>query len=298
MSSDSLTIFWGEAMITILDGGMGQELIARSAAEPTPLWATKMLLEEPTLVRAVHDDFFAAGAMVATTNSYAIHHDRLLPAGLDHQFEPLHRAACEIACASRDAAGGGRIAGAIGPLIGSYQTGPLPQDAVERFAEVCRIQAPYVDHFLIETVSALDHVRATLAGVCGHGKPVWLSVSVDDYDGTKLRSGEHLEGVMDCIDGVVALRVNCATPEAVTVAMDVIKGCEKPFGAYANGFTEITQSFVQVGATVRELSTRTDLNPNAYAEFAEDWAQMGATIIGGCCEVGPAHIAELVRRLT
>ncbi len=285
-------------MITILDGGMGQELIARSAAEPTPLWATQVLLDQPELVRAVHDDFFAAGAMVATTNSYAIHHDRLIPAGLDDQFEPLHRAACEIACASRDAAGGGRVAGAIGPLIGSYQTGPLPPDAVERFAEVCRIQAPYVDHFLIETVSALDHVRATLAGASGHGKPVWVSVSVDDYDGTKLRSGEPLEGMMDCIDSADALLVNCATPEAVTTAVDVIKGCEKPFGAYANGFTEITQSFVQVGATVQELSARTDLTPHAYAEFAEDWAKMGATIIGGCCEVGPAHIAELVHRLT
>lgn len=285
-------------MITILDGGMGQELIARSAAHPTPLWATRVLLDEPELVRAVHDDFFAAGAMVATTNSYAIHHDRLIPAGLDDQFESLHRAACEIACASRDAAGGGRVAGAIGPLIGSYQTGTLPKDAVKRFAEVCRIQAAYVDHFLIETVSAFDHVRATLEGASGHGKPVWLSVSVDDCDGTKLRSGEPLEGVMDLIDRVDALLVNCATPEAVTVAVDVIKGCENPFGAYANGFTEITQSFVQVGATVRELSTRTDLTPDAYAAFAEDWANMGATIIGGCCEVGPAHIAEIVRRLT
>ena len=154
-----------------------------------------------------------------------------------------------------------------------------------------------MDHFLIETVSALDHVRTSLAGASGHGKPVWLSVSVDDYDGTKMRSGERLEDVMDYIDGADALLVNCATPEAVTMAVDVIKGCDKPFGAYANGFTEITQSFVQVGATVKELSARTDLTPDAYAEFAEEWAQMGATIIGGCCEVGPAHIAELVRRL-
>jgi len=285
-------------MITILDGGMGHELIARSAARPTPLWATKVLLDEPELVRAVHDDFFAAGAMVATTNSYAIHHDRLIAAGLDEQFEPLHRAACEIACASRDAAEVGSVAGAIGPLFGSYQTGPLPHDAVDRFAEICRIQAPYVDHFLIETVSALAHVDATLEGATGHEKPIWLSVSVDDYDGTKLRSGEPLEHVVDRIDRADALLVNCATPEAVTMAVDVIKGCGKPFGAYANGFTEITQSFVQVGATVQELSARTDLTPAAYADFAEDWAQMEATIIGGCCEVGPAHIAEIVRRLT
>ncbi|MEO1472707.1 MAG: homocysteine S-methyltransferase family protein [Pseudomonadota bacterium] len=285
-------------MITVLDGGMGQELIARTSAEPTPLWATRVMLDEPELVRAVHDDFFAAGAMVATTNTYAIHHDRLIPAGIDHQFETLHRTGCEIACAARDAAGGGMIAGAIGPLIGSYITTPLPEDAIARFDEICRIQAPYVDLFLVETVSSIEQVRATLAGVTGHSKPIWLSVSVDDYDGTKLRSGEALESVMDWIDGVDALLVNCATPEAVTAAVDVIKGTEKPFGAYANGFTEITQSFVRVGATVKELSARTDLTPDAYAEFAERWAKMGATIIGGCCEVGPAHIAELVRRLT
>lgn len=285
-------------MITILDGGMGQELIARSAAPPTPLWATSVMLDEPELVRTVHDEFFAAGATVATTNTYTIHHDRLIRAGLDHRFETLHRTACEIACASRDAAGGGRVAGALGPLIGSYRSDPLPEDAIDRFDEICRIQAPFVDLFLIETASALDQVRATVAGASGHGKPVWLGVSVDDRDGTKLRSGEPLEAVMDWTDRVDALLINCARPEAVTVAVDVIKGCDKPFGAYANGFTEIAGSFVQIGATVNELSARTDLTPEAYAAFAEEWARLGATIIGGCCEVGPAHIAELARRLT
>lgn len=285
-------------MITILDGGMGQELIARTAAEPTPLWATKVMLDEPDLVSAVHDDFFAAGATVATTNTYAIHHDRLIPFGLDHQFEALHRTACEIACASRDAAGGGRVAGAIGPLGGSYRSDPLPDDAMERFAEICRIQAPFVDLILIETAVSIEQVRATLSGASGHGKPVWLGVSVDDEDGTRLRSGEPLEVVMQWISEADALLVNCATPEAVSVALDVIKGVEIPFGAYANGFTRITPSFVQAGATVKELSARKDLSPEVYAGFAEDWVRKGATIVGGCCEVGPAHIAELVRRLT
>lgn len=285
-------------MITILDGGMGQELIARTSAEPTPLWSTKVMLDEPELVRAVHDDFFEAGATVATANTYAIHHDRLIPMGFDDQFETLHKTACGIASASRDAAGGGLVAGAIGPLGGSYRTGPLPEDATDRFSEICQLQAPMVDVFLIETASSIAQVRATLAGAIGHGKPVWLSVSVDDYDGTKLRSGEPLEDVMDWTDGIEALLINCATPESVSVGIDVIKGTEKPFGAYANGFTEIANSFVQVGATVKELSARTDLTPAAYAEFAENWAKKGATIIGGCCEVGPAHIAELARRLT
>ncbi|WP_424967175.1 homocysteine S-methyltransferase family protein [Dinoroseobacter sp. S375] len=285
-------------MITILDGGMGQELIARSTAEPTPLWATQVMLDTPELVRAVHDDFFAAGASVATANTYSIHHDRLRPAGLDAQFDSLHRTACTLAAEARDAAGGGRVAGALGPLNGSYQTDRLPENAIDRFEEICRIQAPLVDLFLIETAASIAQIRATLTGAFGHGKPVWLAVSVDDVDGTKLRSGEPLDEVMDWADGVDALLVNCSTPEAVSTALDVIRGVDIPFGAYANGFTRITESFVQVGATVKNLSARTDLTPDAYAAFAEDWAAKGATIIGGCCEVGPAHIAELARRLT
>ncbi|MEO0567671.1 MAG: homocysteine S-methyltransferase family protein [Pseudomonadota bacterium] len=285
-------------MITILDGGMGQELIARNGSEPTPLWATQVMLEHPELVRSVHDDFFAAGATVATTNSYSIHHDRLVTAGLDDEFETLHRTACQIACDARDAAGGGQVAGSLGPLIGSYRMDPLPKNAVELFDEVCRIQAEYVDLFVIETASSTAQVEAALGGATGHGKPIWVSVSVNDYDGTILRSGEPVERLLDYADRADALLINCSTPEALTEAMDIIKVTEKPFGGYANGFTEITSSFVQVGATVKELEARPDMTPELYADFAEKWANMGATLIGGCCEVGPAHIAEIVRRLT
>lgn len=174
----------------------------------------------------------------------------------------------------------------------------MPDDAVARFDEICRIQAPFVDLFLIETASSIAQACTAVAGATGHCKPIWLSVSVNDGDGTLLRSGEALEQVLNWTDGVDALLVNCTTPEAVSTALDVIKGTDKAVGAYANGFTEIAPSFVAVDATVRALSSRHDLSPAAYAAFAEAWAKKGATIIGGCCEVGPAHIAELVRRLT
>ena len=50
------------ARITLLDGGMGQELVARSGDEPTPLWATRVMIDHPGMVRAIHEDYFAAGA--------------------------------------------------------------------------------------------------------------------------------------------------------------------------------------------------------------------------------------------
>jgi homocysteine S-methyltransferase len=63
------------ARITLLDGGMGQVLVARSGDEPTPLWATRVMIEHPDLVRAIHGGYFAAGATVATTNTHAIRVD-------------------------------------------------------------------------------------------------------------------------------------------------------------------------------------------------------------------------------
>ena len=69
------------------------------------------------------------------------------------------------------------------------------------------------------------------------------------------------------------------------------------FGAYANGFTEISEGFLEDAPTVDALSQRTDLGPDAYADIAMSWVDQGATIIGGCCEVGPAHIAVLADRL-
>jgi homocysteine S-methyltransferase len=70
-----------------------------------------------------------------------------------------------------------------------------------------------------------------------------------------------------------------------------------PFGAYANGFTRITKAFLQDSPTVDALSARPDMTPELYADHVMTWIDMGATLVGGCCETGPAHIAEIARRL-
>ena len=284
----------------ILDGGMGQELVARADAPPTPLWATQVLLDQPDIVRAIHDDYFAAGAEVATANTYAIHHDRLIPFGIDDQFEELHLAALRIACAARDAHGSGRVAGSLGPLGWSYDanTAPPAPEAAKLYAEIVGIQEPHVDLFLIETMAGIDQARGALMGCAGTDKPVWLSLSVDDSDGTKLRSGEDLADMLTLIAefAPAAVLINCSVPEVIKDALPVIARAGVPFGAYANGFTKITPEFV-AGTTVKALEKRVDLTPDAYAEHARVWADLGATIIGGCCEVGPAHIHKLAEVL-
>jgi S-methylmethionine-dependent homocysteine/selenocysteine methylase len=70
-----------------------------------------------------------------------------------------------------------------------------------------------------------------------------------------------------------------------------------PIGGYANGFVKIAKDFMKKGATVDILEKRPHLGPEIYADFVDGWIKHGATIVGGCCEVGPAHIEELARRL-
>ena len=79
--------------ITLLDGGLGQELVRRAGDAPTPLWSTRVMIDHPGLVEAVHKAYFDAGATVATTNTYALHRDRLDAAGLGKRFSDLYQAA-------------------------------------------------------------------------------------------------------------------------------------------------------------------------------------------------------------
>lgn len=286
--------------ITILDGGMGQELVARSG-KPTALWSVQALLDNPQWVRDVHDAYFNAGAQVATTNTYSVLPDRLESHDLSDRLEELQRTACQLAVDARDSHGSGKVAGSLGPQGFSYQPdkAPLAEQAAEAYRNICAIQQDYVDIFIAETMSSVDQARGALMAMSQFDKQVWVALSVDDSDGSKLRSGEPVVEALPLLKeyGADAVLINCSVPEAVSVAIPLIVKSGIPVGAYANGFTGIHANFNKIGATVDLLKARTDLDPDAYAMFAKQWAADGATIIGGCCEVGPAHIELLAERL-
>jgi len=282
------------AEITVLDGGMGQELIHRAGDKPTPLWSTQVMVDHPGMVAQVHRDFAAAGATVSTTNTYAIHHDRLEGTAMADRFAELHAMAlAEVAQA------GTRKAGSIGPLVQSYRADIAPpyDEAVPKYAEIAGILAPAVDMIICETVASVDHARAVFDGAKSAGKPVWLAFTVSDTDGTRLRSEEPLADGLAAVDGAAAVLVNCSAPEVIGDAMPILATAGVPYGAYANGFEQITEAFLGHKPTVNALNARRDVTPAMYADHVMGWVDQGATIVGGCCEVGPAHIAEIAARL-
>ncbi|NBB69694.1 MAG: homocysteine S-methyltransferase [Alphaproteobacteria bacterium] len=287
-------------VVVLLDGGMGQELRKRRAAAPTPLWSGQVMADEPELVTAVHRDFIEAGAGVITANTYALTPERLARDGDPARLGELHRRALDAAHAARDTSGRAvRIAGCLGPLVASYRPDLVPDTdtCAASYRRLVDAQAARVDLFIAETLSTVREAGVATAAARPAGLEVWTSLTVRDDDGTRLRSGEPVrDGAAAALDaGASAVLINCSIPEAVTRAVGEIATLGCPFGAYANGFEP--EGELRPDGTVDDLAARTDLGPGPYADHAMGWIEAGAAIVGGCCEVGPAHIAELARRL-
>ena len=97
-----------------------------------------------------------------------------------------------------------------------------------------------------------------------------------------------------------AVLFNCSRPEVMRQAVETAaavlaqSGRSVEIGVYANAFTPEEE-----GAANEALhGIREDLSGDHYARFACDWADSGATMIGGCCGVGASHIHHLRQRLT
>ena len=296
--------------VTLLDGGMGQELIRRSGQPASPLWSTQVMIDRPGLVGEIHKDYADAGATVATTNSYALHRDRLRGGTSNHyasdsvdlpnmESELLDLLAASVAETEpvRDRS---RVAGSIGPLGASYRADIHPDldEAVPLYAEIAEALAPKVDVLLFETIPSVKAARACLAAGRRTNAPVWMAFTMDDEDGSLLRSGEPVAEAMAIGRDADAVLANCSAPEAMRAALESLAKANVPMGAYANAFTMITKAFLDGGSTAQSLEARRDLNPDVYATFAMEWVEQGATIVGGCCETNPAHISEIAHRLT
>lgn len=284
--------------LTILDGGMGQELLRRSGATPTSLWSAAVMQDAPDLVSQVHCDFIAAGADVITLNSYSATPTRLADENCEDMFQPLQMAAIDAAHKARDRSpGNARIAGCLPPLPGSYQPGQRlsAHAAQDEYRRIVNAQAAHVDLFICETIPSVEEARIATRAAAESGLETWTALTLDETDGRCLRSGEPVEtAAMAAIEeGAGAVLVNCSPPETIDAALDRMADLSVPIGAYANGFKSITP-IVETG-TVNEAERRANLDPRAYCEFAQGWAAIGAQIIGGCCEIGPAHIEELAR---
>lgn len=288
--------------ITLLDGGMGQELLRRSDRAVTPMWSADIMLNEPLLVRDLHRDFIDSGARVITLNTYTATPQRLKRenefdklALLHHQAMQAARDAIDLAQCDQVVA----IAGCLPPLVASYrpEVALSFSDSLASYRELVALQSPASDLFICETMSSITEAKAACTAALESGKPVWMALTVSDQHPKQLRSGESLAEALLALDAfdTQATLLNCSQPEAISESWSVLHNNRRKIGAYGNGFVSVDTLYP--GDTVAELEMRQDLGPQQYAAHAMAWVRQGASIIGGCCEIGPAHIRALHQKL-
>ena len=283
--------------LTIMDGGMGSELLKRSG-QRGGLWSAQALLDAPETVAQVHQDYIDAGARLIITNTYSTVPSYLQKGGWQDRFLELATLAGQIA---RDVADQGpdhvRVAGSLPPLNESYRFDLVPpaQEAASVYTALAQALMPYVDLFICETMSSVREARNAVAAarrVGGADTPVWVSWTLAEEPGRGLRSGESIsQAVAELADyGVEAYLFNCTSADAITAGLAELRTLTtRQIGAYPNllhipaGWT--LDNEVQAG--------HYEMTDEEFRAYAVIWREQGAQIIGGCCGIGPQHIRAL-----
>ena len=282
----------------IADGGLATELEARGHDLSNGLWSARLLVEAPQEVTAVHTAFFRAGAMIATTASYQASFDGFADSGISRDDTVrLLRRSVELAKTARDEVGdaGRRVAASVGPYgaaladgseyRGRYGLGVAQLEDWHRPRLEVLADAG-ADVLALETIPDVDEAEALVNLVQSLGVPAWLSYTID---GTRTRAGQPLADAFAVAVGVpeiVAVGVNCCAPDDVLPAIGQARETGKPVIVYPNSGERW------------DSARRAWVGPSRFsARLAVQWAAAGARVIGGCCRVRPADIAELASAL-
>ena len=290
--------------IRILDGGMGQELLARGMKPNSTLWSANAILDKNyhQLVLDTHIDFIKAGAEIIVTTTFATRQKRLKENNLLDKFEYLNQKAGEIAQAAKKKFPNTYIAGGLPPQNLTYEADDRDEaEITENFNSQAKALNQYVDFFYFDVWSSVKEVRCGIEAIKEFKKPYLIGLHISE--GTTLPSGEKIKDIKNIIDeATLGVILSCVSPENFEKNLKELKSLNIPFGFKLNGFvtTKLQQSYTSIFIGKKSnpneiLGKRHDLTPNKFHEIAKKFKENGATIIGGCCETGPAHIKAMAK---
>ena len=285
----------------ILDGGMGQELLARGMEPNGTLWSANALLQEKyhKLLLDTHVDFIKAGAEVIVTTTFTTRQIRLKDNNVEDKFEYLNKKAGEIAQKAKKIYPNVLIAGGLPPQYLTYEADPRPDSEIaDNFKTQAKLLNPYVDFFYFDVLSSVKEFKIAIDCISKFNKPYLIGAHISE--GTNLPSGEKISEIITKIkhEKLLGIMLSCISPENYDLNLNEIKNVGVPFGFKLNGFIKTNPKPNYTGAYNNSksgnpnefLGVREDLTPEKMSEFAKKFKDAGATILGGCCETRPSHI--------
>jgi len=289
--------------VRILDGGMGQELLARGMKPNGTLWSANALLQEKyhKLLLNTHLDFIKAGAEVIVTNTFTTRKTRLRDNNVEDKFEYLNKKAGEIAQEAKKIYPKVLIAGGLPPQYLTYEADTRSHNEItEDFCAQAELLNPFIDFFYFDVLSSVKEFEIAVNSIKKFDKPYLIGAHISE--GTNLPSGEKISEIISKINHkkLLGIILSCISPENYELNLDEIKKLNIPFGFKLNAFVKTNPKPNYTGAYRKSktgnpnefLGVRKDLTPKKMSEFAKKFKDAGATILGGCCETSPLHIKE------
>ena len=300
----------------LIDGGTGSELQRRGvdvlagATLETHLqcWSATANLDYAEVVQQVHQDYLRCGADLVLSNNFWTSRTRLAPIGLGDDWEKYARAAGKNAVTARDRQNPeAYVAGAFAPPAIRNITGAAKPDVAtmgrDAFRAEVREQAALLADSGVDVIfpEFVGHIAdcVEMVDVCSaFGLPVFLGLRAIQQDGSMV-SGESLADLGRALEGmrVDAVILMCSWPVAITAGLPILRETyHGPIGGYPNiGYNPMaplggSPYIAQDGPDL--LNTRGN-SPSELAVHADNWMDMGAQIIGGCCATGPEHILAM-----
>ncbi|MBV6392785.1 MAG: Homocysteine S-methyltransferase [Anaerolineales bacterium] len=293
--------------VIVVDGAMATELEARGCDLNDALWSAKVLLEQPELIRAVHLDYFNAGADIAITASYQATVEGFAKRGLNRgQSIELITKSVQLAKDARAEFWSKEenrinrahplIAASVGPYgaylaDGSEYRGDynLTEDELIAFhrPRIEALAASNPDLLACETIPCGIEARALIRLLAEFSNTfAWFAFTAKDSG--HISNGEKIADIAAFLDNqpqAAAIGINCTSPLHIPALIrEIKKGTSKPIIVYPNSgeyYSAVTNSWH--GETSSEN----------FGLQSKEWREAGASLIGGCCRTTPAHIREI-----
>ena len=260
-------------------------------------------LTRPGVVTEIHDAYFAAGADLATTNTFTATSIGQADYALEHLAPEMSREGARLAreaadrWTAQDPLRPRFVAGAVGPLNVSLSVSPKVEDASFRSVTFEDVRATYAeqivalaeggaDFLLVETIFDTLNAKAAIVAASNVAPelPLWLSFTAIDRSGRNL-SGQTSEAFWVSVEHARPLLVgiNCALGATEM----------RPF---LGSLSQIADTYVSCypNAGLPNAMGEYDEQPGDTSRFLRAFAEDGlVNVVGGCCGTTPEHVRQI-----
>jgi S-methylmethionine-dependent homocysteine/selenocysteine methylase len=287
-----------QGKIIILDGGIGAELEKNGANMDQDLWCGKCSVDNPELVKKVHENYIDAGADVITTNTYGTTPISMKQYGYDNLIEEYNKKSVQIAkeaSKNKNVA----VAGSVSTFGSFYKLGLKAM--IPGFKEQIKILSEEgVDLIILEAMSSQADIVETIIECSSNiNLPVWLSISCVIEDKNK----KVMLGYNDTVDSdthiyesfeVAIKNFSKLHKGPILIAHSDINATGHAVKTAKNNFDGILGVYPNRGYYEKPHWKFVDnMTPEDYLNEARSWVENGVKIIGGCCGVGVEEIKAI-----